>query len=60
MIILLVLFLIIMPYLVGQIVRRVLDYTGRGMVDAYLCGVMAMFMVSGVLQFLFLFMKRPF
>lgn len=60
MIILLLLFLIIVPFLVGQPVRRILEHTGRGIVDEYLCGVMAMFVASGVLHVLLLFLNRPF
>ena len=52
MIVLLILFLILVPFLVGQPVRKVLDYRGRGIVDAYLCGALTMFTVSGVVHVL--------
>lgn len=60
MILLLLLFLIIVPFLVGQPARKVLDYKGRGVVDTYLCGVMVMFALSGVLHLLMMFLNHPF
>ena len=60
MILLLLLFLMIVPFLIGQPVRKVLDYRGRGVVDSYLCGVMTMFVVSGAMHVLMMFLNRPF
>lgn len=58
--ILLITFLTIVPFLLGQPVRKILDRDGRGVVDTYICGVMTMFAISGVLHFFVMFTNRPF
>lgn len=58
--ILLIAFLTIAPFLLGQPVRKILDRGGKGVVDTYICGVMTMFAISGVLHFFVMFTNRPF
>ena len=60
MILLLLLFLIIIPCLIGQPVRKVLDHKGHDMVTTYLVGVMTLFITSGGVQLLMILTKRPF
>lgn len=58
--ILLIAFLIFTPFLLGQPVRKIIDRCGRGVVDTYICGVMTMFAISGVLHLFVMFTNRSF
>jgi len=58
--ILLTAFLIFAPFFIGQPVRKIADLRGRGVVDTYICGVMTMFAISGVLHFFVMFTNRRF
>lgn len=60
MLVLLILFLMFVPLLVGRPVRKVLDYAGQGIIDTYLSGILTLFVISGALQALLLKLKRPF
>ncbi len=57
---LLILSLLIVPFFLGQPVRKVIDHGGKGATDTYICGVMTMFVLSGVLHFFVMFTNRPF
>lgn len=48
--ILLILFLLFVPFLTGQPICKILNRGGKGMVDIYICGVMTLFAISGVLH----------
>lgn len=58
--VLLVMFLVFAPLLVGRPVRKIMDYTGQGVIDTYLSGVLTLFIISGALQLLLLKLRRPF
>lgn len=58
--ILLTAFLILVPCLLGCLVRKLLDRSGRGVADAYICGVMTMLIISGLLHFVVMYTNRPF
>ena len=58
--VLLIAFFIFTPFFLGQPVRKILDHRGRGVVDSYICGVMTMFVISGVLHFFVMFTNRLF
>lgn len=58
--VLLLFLLIIIPFFVGQPVRKIIDHDGKGVADTYICGVMTMFVVSGILHFVVMFTSRPF
>lgn len=60
MILLLLICLIVIPYLVGKPVRKILDYKGHDAITTYLCGVMMIFIASGGVQLLMLLKQRPF
>ncbi len=60
MILLLLICFIIIPYLVGKPIRKVLDHMGHDMVTTYLCGVMMIFIASGSVQLLLVLKQRPF
>lgn len=58
--ILLIGFLILVPHLSGCTVRKLLDRSGRGVADTYICGVMTMLIISGLLHFFVMYTNRPF
>lgn len=60
MILLLLICFIVMPYLVGKPVRKILDYKGHDVITTYLCGVMMIFIASGGVQLLMVLKQRPF
>ena len=60
MLVLLIIFFVFVPLLAGRPVRKILDYTGQGILDTYLSGVLTLFIISGALQVLLLKLKRPF
>ena len=60
MILLLLLFLLLAPYLVGRPVGKLLDPAGHNIVDTYLYGVMTLFITSGGVQLLLILRKGPF
>lgn len=60
MIILLPVLLFVIPFMVGIAARKILDYKGRGITEAFLCGVLTMLSISGALQLMLLLLKRPF
>lgn len=60
MILLLLLFLILAPYLVGRPVGKLLDHTGHSIPDTYLYGVMTLFITSGGVQLLLILREGPF
>ena len=60
MILLLILFLIVVPFLTGKPVRKVLDSKRHGITDTYICGVMTMLVASGVLHVAVMLLNRPF
>lgn len=55
-----IVFLLILPLLVGYPVRKILDYAGKGIADTYVSGVLMLFVISGALQLLLLKLARPF
>ncbi len=60
MIIVLVLFLLIAPYLVGVPIRKVLDGRNEDAGTAYITGVMTMLVLSGVIHFSVMYTNGPF
>lgn len=58
--VLLVLCISTAPFFLGWPVRKIFDRGGRGVVDTYICGVMTMIAVSGVLHLFVMFTNRPF
>ena len=55
-----IVFILILPLLVGYPVRKILDYTGKGIADTYVSGVLMLFIISGALQLPLLKLSRPF
>ena len=58
--ILLIIFLIFAPFFIGQPVRKILDFGGKGVADTHICGVMTMLAISGTLHFFVMFTNRTF
>lgn len=55
-----IVFILIMPLLVGYPVRKIMDYAGKGIADTYVSGVLMLFVISGALQLLLLKLSRSF
>lgn len=60
MIIVVTLLLVIMPFFLGCLVRKILDFQRANAVENYLCGCLASIAVSGGIQLLLIITKRPF
>lgn len=58
--IILLLFLLVIPFFAGHPVRKILNFRGSNYMETYLCGNLLMWVVSGAVQLLLLVMKRPF
>jgi len=60
MILLSVLYMLVVPMCMGMFVKKIVDYKGQNLADDYLCGVLALFVVSGLIQFATIFMNFTF
>lgn len=58
--ILIVLFLIIVPFFIGCVVRKLTDPFGEGCVDTYLSGVLTLFALSGSVQLFLVLGQKGF
>lgn len=58
--ILLLVCLLAVPFFAGYVVRKVLEPSGRGIVDTYLFGVLTLLAASGALQLPLLLMQKSF
>lgn len=58
--ILLILFLLFVPFLIGQPICKMLNRGGKEVVDIYVCGVMTMFVISGVLHLFVMLTNNSF
>ena len=58
--ILLILFLLFVPFLMGKPICKLLSRDVKGVADAYICGLMTMFAVSGVLHLFVMFTNKSF
>lgn len=51
MTLLFVLFIVFVPIFMGMFVRKLLEYKGQNLADDYLCGILILIVVSGIVQF---------